>query len=87
MAKVKDETARAYYLRMTAEQGWSRNVLLNQIKGHAYERHQLATKQHNFTTTLPEHLAGKLPDAGQIEAEIMRELTDSEEEREEGVEV
>jgi predicted nuclease of restriction endonuclease-like (RecB) superfamily len=54
---VKDITARTYYLRMTAEQGWSRNALLNQIKGHAHERHVLASKQHNFAETLPEHLA------------------------------
>lgn len=63
MTKVKDPAARAYYLRMTAEQGWSRNVLLNQIKGQAYERHQLAAKQHNFTETLPEHLAEQADEA------------------------
>ena len=63
MAKVKDPAARAYYLRMTAEQGWSRNVLLNQVKGQAYERHSLAEKQHNFAATLPEHLAGQADEA------------------------
>lgn len=63
MAKVKDSAARAYYLRMTAEQGWSRNVLLNQVKGQAYERHALAEKQHNFAETLPEHLAGQADEA------------------------
>ena len=36
--KVKDPAARLYYLRATAQLGWSRNVLLNQIKGGAYER-------------------------------------------------
>jgi predicted nuclease of restriction endonuclease-like (RecB) superfamily len=60
---VKDMTARAYYLRLTAEQGWSRNVLLHQIKGQAYERHALAEKQHNFAETLPEHLAGQVDEA------------------------
>ncbi len=60
---IKDMAARAYYLRMTAEQGWSRNVLLNQIKGQAYERHALAEKQHNFAKTLPEHLAGQADEA------------------------
>ncbi len=60
---VKNLVARAYYLRMTAEQGWSRNVLLNQIKGQAYERHALAEKQHNFAATLPEHLAGQADEA------------------------
>ncbi len=63
IAKVKDSAARDYYLRMTAEQGWSRNVLLNQIKGQAYERHALAEKQHNFAATLPEHLAGQADEA------------------------
>lgn len=63
MAKVKDPAARTYYLRMTAEQGWSRNVLLNQVKGQAYERHVLAEKQHNFAETLPEHLAGQADEA------------------------
>lgn len=60
---VKDVTARTYYLHMTAEQGWSRNILLNQIKGQAYERHALAKKQHNFSATLPEHLAGQADEA------------------------
>lgn len=63
MAKVKDSAARAYYLRMTAKQGWSRNVLLNQVKGQAYERHVLAEKQHNFAETLPEHLASQADEA------------------------
>jgi predicted nuclease of restriction endonuclease-like (RecB) superfamily len=60
---VKDLTARAYYLRMTGECGWSRNVLLNQIKAKAYERHVLAPKQHNFAETLPEHLAEQADEA------------------------
>ncbi|MBI5656953.1 MAG: DUF1016 domain-containing protein, partial [Geobacter sp.] len=60
---VKDTTARSYYLRMTADQGWSRNVLSNQIKGQAYERHVLASKQHNFAEALPEHLAGQADEA------------------------
>lgn len=38
---------------MTAETGWSRNVLLHQIKTDAYSRHKKAVKQHNFKTTLP----------------------------------
>lgn len=57
MSRVKDLGARRYYLEMTAELGWSRNVLLNQIKARAYERHDLAPKQHNFAGTLPKHLA------------------------------
>jgi predicted nuclease of restriction endonuclease-like (RecB) superfamily len=55
--RVKTAEARTYYLKATAEMGWSRNVLLNQIKANAYERHRLTSKQHNFGRALPEHLA------------------------------
>ncbi len=46
-----------YYLRATAHFGWSRNVLLNQIKAGAYERAVKEKKTHNFTQALPEHFA------------------------------
>lgn len=55
--KVKESRARDYYLRATLEMGWSRNVLLNQIKAKAYERQDLVPKQHNFQSALPIHLA------------------------------
>ena len=42
---------------MTAEMGWSRNVLLHQIQTDAYRRHHLIKKQHNFESTLPVALA------------------------------
>src|SRR5258708_26610340 len=32
LAKISDPAARLYYVRATAQCGWSRNVLLNQIK-------------------------------------------------------
>lgn len=57
LAKVKDPAARLYYLRATAQLGWSRNVLLNQIKAGAYERALKEKKTHNFELALPEHLA------------------------------
>ena len=57
MSKVKGRDAREYYLNATWQMGWSRNVLLHQIKSQAYERHKLANKQHNFHKALPEHLA------------------------------
>jgi predicted nuclease of restriction endonuclease-like (RecB) superfamily len=63
MTKIKEPAAREYYLDMTARMGWSRNVLLNQIKTQAYERHALAPKQHNFAATLPEHLAAQADEA------------------------
>ncbi len=57
LKKVKVPAARLYYLRATAQFGWSRNVLLNQIKAGAYERAVAEQKTHNFTRALPEHLA------------------------------
>ena len=55
--KLTDPAARLWYLRATAQLGWSRNVLLNQIKAGAYERAVKEKKTHNFTLALPEHLA------------------------------
>ncbi|HDH13185.1 MAG TPA: DUF1016 domain-containing protein [Nitrospirae bacterium] len=55
--KVKAIPEREYYLRTSAEIGWSRNVLLHQIKTDAYRRHKLAPKQHNFQDTLSAALA------------------------------
>lgn len=57
MKKVKAPAARLYYLRATAQFGWSRKVLLNQIKAGAYERAVVEKKTHNFPLALPEHLA------------------------------
>jgi predicted nuclease of restriction endonuclease-like (RecB) superfamily len=57
MTKVKAPTAREYYLRATAQLGWSRNVLSLQIEAQAYERQVLTPKQHNFKENLPEALA------------------------------
>jgi predicted nuclease of restriction endonuclease-like (RecB) superfamily len=55
--KLTDPAARLYYLRATARFGWSRNVLLNQIKAGAYERAVVEKKTHNFPLALPEYLA------------------------------
>ncbi|MDO9558640.1 MAG: PDDEXK nuclease domain-containing protein [Syntrophales bacterium] len=57
LAKLTDPAARLYYLRATARFGWSRNVLLNQIKAGTYERAVTEKKTHNFPLALPEHLA------------------------------
>jgi len=56
-SKVKDYTAREYYLRATAELGWGRNALIHQIQMGAYERHPHTPKQHTFNESLPEALA------------------------------
>ena len=57
LAKLTDLAARLWYLETTARLGWSRNVLLNQIKAGAYERAITEKKTHNFDLALPEHLA------------------------------
>jgi predicted nuclease of restriction endonuclease-like (RecB) superfamily len=56
MQRIKDEAARRYYLEATARLGWTRNVLLNQIKAGAYEV-SLQNKSHNFSAVLTEYLA------------------------------
>jgi predicted nuclease of restriction endonuclease-like (RecB) superfamily len=55
--KLNDPAARLYYLNATAQFGWSRNVLFNQIKAGAYERAVTEKKTHNFPRALPEYLA------------------------------
>ncbi len=55
--KTSDPAARLYYLRATAQLGWSRSVLLNQIKAGAFERAVKEKKTHNFELALPEHFA------------------------------
>lgn len=55
--KLTDPAARLWHLRATARFGWTRNVLLNQIKAGAYERVVTEKKSHNFPLALPEHLA------------------------------
>lgn len=48
---------RIYYLLATAQFGWSRSVLLNQVKARVYERAVKENKTHNFALALPEYLA------------------------------
>jgi predicted nuclease of restriction endonuclease-like (RecB) superfamily len=55
--KLTAPEARLWYLRATASFGWSRNVLLNQIKAGAYERAVTEKKTHNFDLAMPEHFA------------------------------
>ena len=55
--KIEATAVRLYYLRATAQFGWTRNVLLNQIKAAAYERAVTEKKAHNFPVALPEYLA------------------------------
>jgi predicted nuclease of restriction endonuclease-like (RecB) superfamily len=57
LIRVGAPSARLWYLQATARFGWSRNVLLNQIKAGAFERAVADKKSHNFTLALPEALA------------------------------
>ena len=55
--KAKKQADRLYYLKATAQFGWTRAVLLNQVKANAYERSLAENKSHNFPLALPENLA------------------------------
>jgi len=57
LKKLTAPAARLWYLLATARFGWTRNVLLNQIKAGAHERAVTDKKAHNFDLALPEHLA------------------------------
>ncbi len=61
--KIKQEKVREYYLKAAKDCGWSRNVLLNQIKADAYGRHKQADKHHNFDKALPKHIAEQADEA------------------------
>lgn len=56
MQKVKNEKEREYYIASAIRFGWSRKVLLNQIKANAYGL-SLKQKTHNFIKILPTYLA------------------------------
>lgn len=55
--KIEHHEERKYYMQATIDNGWSRNVLLNQIKAGAYARHK-SLKKH---ITLPKHCQCILP--------------------------
>ena len=46
--KVKTEEQREWYIRKTAENGWSHSVLVHQIESNLYERQVIANKVNNF---------------------------------------
>ncbi len=56
MQKVKNVKEKEYYITASIKFGWSRNVLLNQIKADAYAL-SLRQKTHNFPKVLPVYLA------------------------------
>ena len=50
--KVKTKEQRKWYIRKTAENGWSHSVLIHQIESNLYERQVIANKVNNFETYL-----------------------------------
>ena len=50
--KIKDFQQRQWYIEKTVENGWSRNVLLNQIDLNLFQRQVLAEKTNNFKSLL-----------------------------------
>jgi len=52
LTQCKDPLEKEFYIRMTKKFGWSKNILIHQIEGQAYERFLL--KQTNFDNTLAE---------------------------------
>tara|TARA_B110000902_G_scaffold239064_1_gene287455 strand:+ start:4124 stop:5179 length:1056 start_codon:yes stop_codon:yes gene_type:complete len=63
MHKIKEKEERKYYLNATDKLGWSRAVLLNQIKANAYQNQLIDTKQNNFENALPVHLSEQANEA------------------------
>lgn len=63
MHQVKNQEERKYYLNATNKLGWSRAVLLNQIKANAYQNHLINPKQSNFELALPIHLSEQANEA------------------------
>jgi predicted nuclease of restriction endonuclease-like (RecB) superfamily len=61
--QIKDNNERKYYLQATDHFGWSRAVLLNQIKADAYHYHLTGKKISNFEKALPEHLSEQANEA------------------------
>lgn len=59
IARAKSPAEHIYYLRSASQMGWSRNVLLNQVKAGAYGRAVTAKKTHNFNLALPQPLSGR----------------------------
>lgn len=51
LARVENPDEKFYYLQATAQYGWSRNILLNQVKSQAYARSKLK-ELNDFRTTL-----------------------------------
>ena len=51
--KVNNLEERKWYIKNSAQNGWSRNVLVHQIESSLYQRQVLAEKVSNFENRLP----------------------------------
>ena len=51
--KVSDAKEREWYIKKSAKNGWSRNVLVHQIERGLYQRQVLVDKVSNFESRLP----------------------------------
>lgn len=50
--RLKEKSKDEWYIRKTAENGWSHNVLIHQIESGLYERQAIADKISNFESRL-----------------------------------
>ena len=57
LQKLKAAQEKKYYIKACIQMGWSRNVLLNQIKANVFAHAKRQGQFHNFHKTLPAHLA------------------------------
>lgn len=51
LSKVEDPLIRAYYILRTAQEGWSRDIMMLQVADEAHKKQGMAI--NNFTQTLP----------------------------------
>ena len=49
---LSEASQKLWYAHQTIENGWSRNVLMHQIKSDLYQRQTSIEKTHNFDLTL-----------------------------------
>jgi predicted nuclease of restriction endonuclease-like (RecB) superfamily len=59
LAKIKSLNERLFYITASAKFGWSRKVLLNQIKANIYQRLIRDKKSNNFLKVLPIEFAAQ----------------------------
>jgi predicted nuclease of restriction endonuclease-like (RecB) superfamily len=83
ISKVDDVSERAFYILKTAENGWSRDVMLLQVENDLYRNQGKAI--NNFQTTLPEYHSDLARDIFKdpykfgflaIEEKLIRKITD-----------